>query len=48
MGNEDGNSRPAYNPESEKAICASNAQWSNQASAKKLVNKGSTRVDTYK
>lgn len=40
--------QPLYNPNVEKAQFGCGAEWTTQAAASKIINKGSTRPDTYK
>lgn len=45
--NGDANQRPVYNPEVEKATFGTDANWSAQGAATKVINKG-YRQDPYK
>ena len=39
--------RPLYNPDVKRVMSGTDANWTHSSSATKLVNKGSTRVNTF-
>lgn len=47
LSNQDGAGIPVYNKDIDKAAGSSNANWTS-SQGQKLVNKGSTKIDTYK